>query len=98
MIGAIGSALQGLFTQRQRVNEAAQSIAEFPVNVQNTQETLDNPDLVNPSSLGEIDLETDLGLDQALVELIDASNLYQANLAVLETAQELDEELLDIFV
>ena len=92
MIGALSSALQGMFTQKERVNEAAQKIAEFPVETQKAQEFVGSG-AADPSSFEGYEID----LAQQIVTLQDASTLYKANAAVIRTEGEMQDAMLDVF-
>lgn len=91
MLSAISSALKGLLIQKERVNTAAENIANFPVNVQKAEDLYNTPN-VDPASFEGLDLS----LDKEIVDMMDAVNLYKANAAVIRTQNELLDELLDI--
>lgn len=92
MIGALSSALQGLFTQKTRVNEAAQKIAEYPIETQKAQEFIASGGVDAAAYEG-----VEINLDEQMVTMIDASNAYKANAAVIRTQGEMQDELLDVF-
>lgn len=91
MIGALSSALKGLFTQGERVDRAAQKIAEYPIEAQKAQEFI-NGGAIDPSTFDGVEID----LDAQVIEIMEASNLYKANASVIRTTDEMQDELLDI--
>lgn len=91
MISAINSALKGLFVQKERVNTAAANIASYPVQAQKAQDLMNTPD-VDPASFEGVEIS----LDQEIVDMMDAVNMYKANASVIRTENEMMDELLDI--
>lgn len=93
MIAAINSAVKGLSIQKERVNEAADNIANFSAKLQKAEE-LYSQNNIDPSTFKGLDINLEL----EILELLDASNLYKANAAVIRTENEIFDELLDLDV
>lgn len=110
----INASLQGLERQKQAVTKAAENIANYQVNRQETQETVvaegfsSGGGALSPQALVSVqeavqeyapsqqEGEDFVSLEQNVLKLIEAKNLYEANASVLKVAQETEDEVLDI--
>lgn len=93
-IDGISAALQGLQTQRGRINDAAENIARYPGQKQSDPaQELEGGPVKAPEGTP---FGKEISLDEEIVTLVSASNLYKANAAVIKTLQETEDSVLDI--
>lgn len=91
MVDAIQSALQGLTTQRSRIDKAAEDIATYPAVTQEKADEFASNPLADFSNL-----EASPSLDESLITVLEATSLYKANASVIRTVQETEDAVLDI--
>jgi hypothetical protein len=96
MIGsAISNSLAGIASATRRVNAAAESIATSGVDTSSKTPAngVSTSPLVDPNSLSGAQGLGDVG---ALVDLMQASQSYKANVAVLKTANRVEKTAIDM--
>ena len=102
MINAISSALSGLGAASQKIENSAERIAQFGSGVAETTPT-PIADPATPLTGGNTALNattlavSEINLIEESVNLKVAETAYKANLSVLETVNELSDELIDSF-
>lgn len=92
MVDAIQSALQGLTTQKTRINEAARDIASYPAAAKEKAAELEGVSVNRSSNFDE----SIPSLDESIITVLEASSLYKANASVIRTVNETEDVLLDI--
>lgn len=93
MIDALTLSAQGALRQSKRVEKTAENIVTWGAAEQNrlNAETGVDAQFINKPLLEA----APFNLDQELITMLEASQLYKANLAVTKTAKEMSKTLLD---